>query len=201
MIKVQSKLPRDVVIACSGGVDSMAIVDFLKRNHRITLQFVHHGTETSEQAHKFLLQYADDNKLKLYTSYINTVVPKGVSQEEHWRNERYKVLNSWQKPVITCHHLDDCVETWIWSSMHGEGKIIPYQNENVIRPFRLNRKHEFVDWCKRKNVSWVEDKSNLDTSYIRNYIRENVVTQMLVINPGLHKVIAKKIENEHKGQM
>jgi tRNA(Ile)-lysidine synthase len=85
--------------------------------------------------------------------------------------------------------------------MHGEGKVIPYQNENVIRPFRLNRKHEFINWCKRKDVSWIEDKSNLDTSYIRNYIRNNIVEQLLVINPGLHKVIAKKIENEHKGQM
>jgi tRNA(Ile)-lysidine synthase len=196
MIKVQRELPRHLVVACSGGVDSMAAANFLKRNHRVTLQFVHHGTETSDQAHEFLYDYAKDNNMSLCVSKISTRVPRGVSQEEHWRNERYKVFHSWDCPVVTGHHLDDCVETWIWSSMHGEGKVIPYQNKNVIRPFRLNRKQEFIDWCKRKNVSWIEDKSNIDTKYIRNYIRNNVVDQMLVINPGLHKVIAKKIETE-----
>lgn len=196
MIKVQRELPRHLVVACSGGVDSMAVANFLKRNHRVTLQFVHHGTETSDQAHEFLYDYAKDNGMALCVAKISTRVPRGVSQEEHWRNERYKVFHSWDCPVITGHHLDDCVETWIWSSMHGEGKVIPYQNKNVIRPFRLNRKQEFIDWCKRKNVSWIEDKSNIDTKYIRNYIRNNVVDQMLVVNPGLHKVIAKKIETE-----
>ena len=196
MIKVQRELPRHLVVACSGGVDSMAVANFLKRNHRVTLQFVHHGTETSDQAHEFLYDYAKDNGMALCVAKISTRVPRGVSQEEHWRNERYKVFHSWDCPVITGHHLDDCVETWIWSSMHGEGKVIPYQNKNVIRPFRLNRKQEFIDWCKRKNVNWIEDKSNIDTKYIRNYIRNNVVDQMLVVNPGLHKVIAKKIETE-----
>lgn len=200
MIRIQGKLPREVVVACSGGVDSMAIVDFLKRNHKVTIQFVHHCTEASDEAHSFLDDYTDNHDVGFSVGYINEEVPMGVSQEEHWRNERYKIFRVWKMPVITCHHLDDCVETWIWSSMHGTGKIIPYRNRNVIRPFRLNRKQEFIDWCMNKNVSWVEDKSNSDNRYIRNYIRNQVVDKMLVINPGLHKVIAKKVETDNKGE-
>jgi tRNA(Ile)-lysidine synthase len=196
MFRIQGKLPREVIVACSGGVDSMAIVDFLKRNHKVTLQFVHHGTDTSSEALDFLDHYTDNNDVGFSYGYINSEVPANVSQEEHWRNERYKIFQAYNMPVITCHHLDDCVETWIWSSMHGNGKIIPYRNQNVIRPFRLNRKQEFIDWCKSKNVDWVEDKSNSDNKYIRNYIRNQVVDQMLVINPGLHKVIMKKVEAE-----
>lgn len=196
MIKIQGKIPRNVVVACSGGVDSMAIVDFLKRNHDVTILFVHHHTETSERAYHFLKRYTAQNDMVFVTHFIDPTVPKGVSQEEHWRNERYKAFHNCEVPVITCHHLDDCAETWIWSCLNGDGKVIPYRNENVIRPFRLNRKDEFVEWCKRKSVDWVEDQSNSDTRFTRNYIRHKLMKNALVVNPGLHTVIRKKLETE-----
>lgn len=196
MIKIQGRIPRKVVVATSGGVDSMAVVDFLKRNHTVAMQFVHHGTDTSEEAYRFLREYELDSGVPLYVDYIDTAVPNGDSQEEHWRNERYKVFHSLDVPVITCHHLDDCAETWIWSSLNGAGKMIPYRNQNVIRPFRMNRKSEFIDWCERKNVKWVEDKSNSDNKYVRNYIRNELMQHALVVNPGLHTVVRKKIETD-----
>lgn len=196
MIRIQHKLPRNVIIACSGGADSMAITDFLKRSHTVTLQFVHHQTDTSETAYHFLSKYSRDNDLELVVNHIDSEIPKNVSQEEHWRNQRYSIFHKWQLPVITGHHLDDCVETWIWSSLNGTGKIIPYSNLNVIRPFRLNKKEEFYNWCERHSVPYIEDESNKDTKYMRNYIRHEVMPHVLKINPGIHKVIMKKIERE-----
>jgi len=197
MIKIQGKLDREVYVACSGGVDSMAIVDFLKRNHFVNVLFFDHGTETSSEAKVFLQSVFDnDPKVKLHFGSINRDKYKRESQEEYWRNQRYEWFHSFDNPVITCHHLDDCTETWIWSSLHGNGKIIPYQNNNVIRPFRLNRKSEFVDWCERKNVKWVEDKSNHDTKYMRNFIRHEMMEKVLFVNPGLNKVIYRKIETD-----
>lgn len=194
MFVIQGKIPRKIAVACSGGVDSMAIVDFLKRNHDITVLFVHHQTPTSEHAYEFLKNYTDENELKFEAHFIDPTVPKSTSQEEHWRNQRYKVFHSYQMPVITCHHLDDCVETWIWSSLHGKGKIIPYSNKNVIRPFMLNRKQEFIDWCQRKNIEWQEDPSNQDTKYVRNLIRKDLMKYALDVNPGLHTVVRKKVQ-------
>jgi tRNA(Ile)-lysidine synthase len=198
MIKIQGRIPRKVAVATSGGVDSMAVVDFLKNNHSVVMYFIHHGTETSEEAYRFLREYEISNGVPLYIEYINTEVPKGVSQEEHWRNERYRFFHSVDIPVITCHHLDDCAETWIWSSLNGEGKIIPYSNGNVIRPFRLNRKEEFKQWCNRKRVEWVEDKSNSDNKYVRNYIRNELMDHALVVNPGIHTVVKKKVEKDYQ---
>jgi tRNA(Ile)-lysidine synthase len=208
MIQLQGKLPRYVNIACSGGVDSMAAVDFLRRNHNCNLLFFDHGTETSTDAREFLLDFIE-TKNRQYTEHpnattltleignISRIKDKAESWEEYWRNERYAFLQSFDEEVITCHHLDDCVETWIWSSMHGKGKIIPYRNRKVIRPFRLNRKAEFVNWCRTHNVPWIEDTSNEDTNHMRNYIRKELMDKCLVVNPGLHKVIRKKVlENE-----
>jgi tRNA(Ile)-lysidine synthase len=196
MINVQGKLPKKLIVACSGGPDSMAIVDFLKRKHDVALQFVHHQTDTSSEACELLAKYSKDNNIDIFVDYIDSNVPKGISQEEHWRNERYISFHKHNIPVITGHHLDDCVETWIWSSMHGMGKIIPYCNKNVIRPFRTNRKQDFVNWCDRNNVPYMFDKSNDDQKYMRNYIRHTVVPNVLHINPGIYKTIKKKIIND-----
>jgi tRNA(Ile)-lysidine synthase len=196
MIQIQGKLNREVYIACSGGIDSMAVVDFLMKNHTVNLMFFDHGTETSREALEFLtdrfypsVAYA----VKLNVGNITRTKERSESWEEYWRNQRYEWFNAYNVPIITCHHLDDCVETWVWSSMHGESKIIPYSNKNIIRPFRLNRKSEFTNWCRNKNVPWIEDQTNEDTKYIRNFIRHEIMPKALMVNPGLHKVIRKKV--------
>lgn len=175
----------------------MAIVDFLRRNHEVTAVFINHGTETSRIAEEFLRNYLPTIEVPLLVFNIEQRVDKTLSQEEFWRMERYKVFYRLEDaPIITCHHLDDCVETWIWSSMHGNGKIIPYRHANVIRPFRLSRKADFIKWCTNKSVEWVEDKSNVDVKHIRNYIRHVMMPNVLTVNPGIHKVIIKKVKNE-----
>jgi len=198
MIKLQTKLPREVYVACSGGVDSMAVVDFLRNNHNITVVYFDHGTQHSTTAGVFIGNYCSKHNLPLMYGRITRDRERDESQEEYWRNERYKFFSSINADIITCHHLDDCVETWVWSSMHGEGKIIPYRNGNVIRPFRLTRKRDFQLWANLKNVPHVEDDSNADTCYTRNYIRHEMMPHVLRVNPGIHKTIAKKVRaDEH----
>lgn len=197
MIKIQGHIPRKVYIACSGGVDSMAITDFLKNNHDVTLLYYNHGTNHGNKSLVFLREYADYNGLELIYDTINDPsIPKGESAENYWRQHRYNFLYNFDDaPVITCHHLDDCVETWIWSSLNGQGKIIPYRNRNIIRPFMLNTKSVFMDWCKRKNVSWIQDESNYDMNYTRNYIR-SMMHVFYSVNPGINTVIKKKVQEQ-----
>lgn len=191
---LQKKIDRKIIVACSGGVDSMAVLDFLSNSHEVTALFIHHGTDTSRKAMEFLVNYCDSvDKIELRIERFFPVKPDGVSTEEWWRNERYKIFHAEDGQVITAHTLDDCMETWIWSSLHGEGKIIPYANKNVIRPFRATKKQQFVDWCVSHNVPWIEDDSNKDTKYIRNYIRHELMPHALYVNPGLAKVIRKKV--------
>ena len=193
MIKLLVPLPKKVIIACSGGVDSMAVVDFLKRKHDVTVAYFHHGTEHGEKAFKFVAEYCTANELPMMWGQCIREKLKEESQEEYWRNERYRFL-SLIGPVITCHHLDDCVETYIWSALHGIPKVIPMVRNNVLRPFLTTRKDEFKSWCIRHDVPWIEDESNQDVKYMRNYVRNVLMPQALHVNPGLHTLVKKIVE-------
>jgi tRNA(Ile)-lysidine synthase len=193
MITLQGKLERKIYVAFSGGVDSVAAVDFLKRSHEVVLVFFHHGNDYAEIEYDFVKKYAIENSLELICGFNNDVQKKGQSLEEFWRNARYKFFFSLNVQIITCHHLDDCVETWVWSSSHGDGKVIPYYNRTVYRPFRLTQKEDFLYWAEKNGLKWIEDESNKNEKFTRNYIRHTLLPAIRVVNPGISKVIAKKI--------
>jgi len=192
MIQLLHKLPRKLTIALSGGVDSVAITDFLSNNHDISAAFFHHGTDNSDNAYDFVWQFCKARNIPFHIGYVKNEKPKDHSWEEHWRNERYRFLEQFDY-VVTGHHLNDCIETYIWSAMHGTPKIIPDTRKNVHRPFLLNNKQTFIDWCTRKNIIWIEDHSNECTDHMRNYIRKHVVPHTYHINPGIEKVVRKLI--------
>jgi len=195
MLKLLFPLPKQITIALSGGVDSVAITDFLTKNHEVTCAFYHHGTENSQRAFEFVAKFCTDRDLPLLVGMLHEKKPKELSQEEFWRNERYKFFEP-LGPVVTGHHLDDCTETYLWSCMHGKPKVIPKTRDNVLRPFLTTRKSEFINWCERKNINWCEDLSNTDVQYTRNYIRHLMMPNALKVNPGLHTVVKRLVENQ-----
>ncbi len=198
MIKIQGTLSRKLYLACSGGVDSMVALAFLRRNHNVTVLHFNHGTEHGRQAEEFVTDYCRENNIDILRDDIGyDTIPPGNNREAWWREKRYRFFDGYPgHPVVTAHHLDDCVETWVWSSMHGTGKIIPYANKNVIRPFRLNKKRELELWANLHGVEYIEDDSNQDTCYTRNYIRHEMMPNVLRVNPGIHKTIAKKVKQD-----
>lgn len=195
MLKLLFPIPKEVTVAFSGGVDSVAVVDFLSRKHDVTCAFFHHGTENSDRAMEFVAKFCTYRSLPMIYGTCKSAKQKEESQEEYWRRERYDFLDQLGY-VITAHHLDDCVETYLWSCMHGTPKVIPAKRNNIYRPFLTTRKDEFVSWCVRHHVNWIEDLSNNDTKYTRNYIRHNLMPHILKVNPGIHTVVKRIIETQ-----
>lgn len=193
MIKMLFSIPNKVDIAFSGGIDSLAVAHFLsKSNKDVRLLHFNHGCEFSNDIENQCRQKAEEIGLPMIVEHINAQKAPKQSQEEFWRKQRYKFLKSSDRYVITAHHLDDAIETWIWSSMHGEGKIIPYQNRNIIRPFLLTSKEDFRSYAANHNLTEVPDPFNKDMHVMRNYMREHITPHIYHINPGIDKVIRKK---------
>lgn len=195
MLKIQGVIPDQIGVAVSGGPDSMAVLNFALANKRrdVTALYFDHGTEHGAYAKSFIHDYCTKNKIKLIVGYAKREKSNDESPEEYWRNIRYEFLHSFNETIIVCHNLDDQVEQWIFSSFHGNPGLIPYSKGNIIRPFMLNKKQRFVSWCENKNIPFVVDPSNYSDKYMRSYIRNNIIPHALKVNPGLHKVIKKKL--------
>lgn len=201
MIRIIGKIPLKVTVACSGGVSSMSAVRFLLNGERsVRLAYFNHDTHHSKESEQFVRKFAAKNNLILTVGRAKG--SKGsLSLEEFWRKERYNFLDSLnERSVITCHHLDDVVETWLFSSFHGMPKMIRYKKgERIYRPFLMTEKKEIVNYAKRQKVEWIEDPSNRMTKNImKNHIRNNVMPEVLKVNPGIKTTIRKKLIEIYK---
>ncbi len=171
----------------------MAALDFLRRKHNVTVAYFDHYTEHGMYAKLWLWRYCEKNQLRFVCGELQKPCPKGKSPEEHWREERYKYFDTLPGTIVTAHHLDDAVETWLWSSIHGQPKLPLTVRGNIVRPFLTTTKLELMDWCIRKNIPWVDDPSNMNQQYTRNYVRHSLMPVVAKINPGIQKTIKKKL--------
>ena len=201
MIKLLGDIPKErFYLAVSGGMDSMVALDFLLNGKYkpIVLNF-NHGTEFGRIAKKFIRRKCKEFDLPLMIANIDNNFSQGDSKENYWRDERYSFFNKIPGKIITMHHLDDATEWYIFSSLHGYSKLIPYSRDNVIRPFLLTSKKEIKGWAERKNVEYIDDPANKDEKYMRSIVRHKIMPQALRVNPGLRTVVRKKLENEYHG--
>jgi len=189
MIRLACKIPKKVTLACSGGKDSMAVLSFLLRGKRdVSVAYYNHGTDHGHEAQRFVQSVCDLHRLELITETCNDSIPKKVSKEEFWRNKRYEFFKKARGPIITAHHLDDAVEWWIFSSLRGNPSLMPIKRDmpHVIRPFMLSLKK---DLHRHLNMSYIQDPSNTNVKFARNYIRHELAPMCLTVNPGLHKTV------------
>ena len=195
MIRLACKIPKKVTLACSGGRDSMSALEFLLRGKRdVTVAYYNHGTIHGFEAYDFLKATCSSKGLDFVHDVCTEDVPSRKSKEEFWREQRYNFFRTLDGPIVTCHHLDDAVEWWIFSSLRGKGRLIPIERKDphVLRPFLLTDKSQL-----HKNLSkysHVEDPSNKETYFARNYIRHTLTPMCLEVNPGLYTTVRNLYE-------
>jgi tRNA(Ile)-lysidine synthase len=194
MFRLACAIPREICIAVSGGLDSMVALHFLqKSNRKIEVCYFDHGSD--EKARLFIEEYCEKNNLKLHIGVSSGHNPKVMSAELFWRTERYAYFDDLQKDVIiTCHHLDDAVESWLFTSIRSEGQLIPIVRGKYFRPFIFTTKNDMHGYAKKHGVCWVEDESNYDLKHSRNRIRHKILPEALKINPGLYTTVRNKYE-------
>lgn len=175
----------------------MVLLDLFKRHLKKQLHvvYVNHATGFfCDEAETFVRNYCESNLLEFSAFKIPECKLK--SKQQFWRDHRYKILDSvsgGNLPVLLGHQLNDVVETWIFTSLHGNGKLIPSHRDQYSRPLILNSRTEILKYAEENRVPWFECPSNQDTKYKRNSIRHELMPHALDVNPDLHGMIRKKV--------
>jgi tRNA(Ile)-lysidine synthase len=163
--KLSAKIPKDVVLSFSSGVDSHFGYDFLKGGNRnIRLLHFNHGTSMSNV-------YKYHAKIFAMTEGIPIEVINITGDNEFdWSNKRREYVKSLSETVVTCHHKDDNEETILMRA-----REIPSVNENIIRPFLNITKSQIYSYAESKGLIWIEDPTNQIGFTKRNRIRKELI--------------------------
>ena len=177
---------RALTVAYSGGLDSTVLLHALQRiapllNLRLTAVHVHHGL--SKNANEWADHCAQTcASLNIDLSVINVFVKPlcGEGVEAAARKVRLDALLAHSSgQVCMAHHADDQAETVLHNLLRGSGLRgaggIPMLRGRVLRPFLELPKECLFDYATKRQLKWIEDESNQDRYYTRNYLRHEVV--------------------------
>lgn len=206
---------RRVIVALSGGADSMALLRALlslRDELDITLEACHvnHGIRGQSADCDEAFVKAECDKLGIKLHLLHADVPslareRGLGLEECGRQVRYSFFESLGDCIIaTAHTLSDRCETLLLNETRGTSLrglcSIPAVRGNVIRPLIDCTREEIEAYCAENEISFVTDETNLDPSYSRNRIRLNVIPELKKINPSFEnaalRLISSAIEDD-----
>ena len=198
-----------VLIAVSGGIDSMALLDIMTRLAaimRFELAVAHfdHGLrgEESQQDANFVVEQAKQRGLKTYVGRGDVKklsALQNLSIEESARKARYQFLLRVAKKhdysvVLTAHNANDNAETLLLNLMRGSGvsglaAIPPVRPlaEGVIvaRPLLGTERSQIEAYAGEVGLEWREDSSNKSLKHTRNRVRQELLPLLQQYNPGI----------------
>ena len=178
------------VLAISGGVDSMVLANlFLINNLNFSIahcNFQLRGKE-SDDDELFIKKWCSEKDIKLYNKKFSTedycknnklTIQMGARE---LRYEWFRELVDKEKHdfIVTAHHIDDQLETFIINSIRGTGIDglvgIPDKINKIIRPLLMSSKDQIIEYSKVNKINYREDSSNDKEDYLRNKIRHSVI--------------------------
>ncbi len=190
--------PGKYIVAVSGGVDSVVLLDLLiKDNHSefIVAHFDHGIRDDSADDQIFVKNLAEKYGLK----YESERQELGANASEDLaRQKRYEFLerikNKYQADkIITAHHADDVLETVVFNLARGTGRkgLSSLSSGDILRPLLGYKKLQIINYAEQNNLAWREDETNQSTKYSRNKIRQMLATKKSEERQKLNKVAGK----------
>lgn len=174
------------VVAVSGGVDSVVLLDVLSKQKNLELVVAHfdHGIRSDSAEDRKLVESLAQ-KYGLPFEYAEGKLGTNAS-EEIARKARYDFLRRVKikhgaDAIIAAHHQDDVLETILINLIRGTKRrgLSSLQSTNeILRPLLHINKPEILDYATAHNLRWREDSTNQDPRYLRNWIRANIMPKL-----------------------
>lgn len=194
-----------ITVGLSGGVDSVVLLDALhtlraERGFTLDALHVNHGISPNAQE---WARFCEElcARLKVASNTVTLQVRAGprASLEARARDARYAALAGACADVVAlAHHRDDQAETFLLQALRGAGPrglaAMPVWHAGrpaFWRPLLEFSRADLLRYAQAKNLAWIEDESNADVSFKRNFIRHRVLPLMQEAFPGAAATLAR----------
>jgi tRNA(Ile)-lysidine synthase len=199
-----------LLLAVSGGLDSIVLCELMHRG-KFNVEIAHcnfqlRGAE-SDRDEAFVRQLGERYGWEVHIRRFDTeayATSEKVSIQVAARELRYQwfyeIIDSWAQPaafVITAHHLDDNTETLLMNFFKGTGiaglrAMLPRQGK-IIRPLLFATRAMLQHFAAGEGLEWVEDSSNVEDKYTRNFFRHQVIPLVQKVYPAAVQNLADNI--------
>ncbi len=198
---------KKYLLAFSGGVDSVVLFHLLKAlKLDFSVAHINYNLrgEESLQDEAFVKEIAEKNSIPYYIKAIETqnIKPSQQSLQMFCRAIRYAYFEKLQKEfgfdyILTAHHQNDVIETFFINALRANGiqglSSIPTKNNSLIRPLLPFSKNEIEKYAKENQLNWREDKTNQESTYQRNFLRNEIIPKLSEKFPNAEKNIGTSI--------
>ena len=199
-----------VVLALSGGIDSMVMADLLLKTK---VQFVaahcnfHLRGEESDGDEQFVREFAEKHGVQCFVKHFETekyAAENGISIEMAARDLRYTWFEELRQQlnydkIAVAHHADDQSETFFINLLRGAGlrglKGMQPQNGVIIRPLLWASREQIHQYAIENQITWREDHTNAEKVYLRNKIRNQLLPAFDELHPEARQGLYKSLEH------
>ncbi len=198
-----------LIVAFSGGLDSVVLCHLLhKAGFQFTAAHVNFQLrgEESFRDEEFVQKFCSEYSIPLEVLHADTVTiaeSNGESIQQAARNIRYEWFDQLasvhnESRILTAHHADDNIETLLLFFFRGTGirgmTGIPVRNRNICRPLLCFTRSEIHEYAKDNDLTWVEDSSNSESKYTRNFLRNKIIPLLEEAMPGAKENLLHNID-------
>ena len=196
-------IDKNIVIALSGGIDSVVLLHFLNSHYPGNIRAVHINHNLSKHSKDWSLFCKElCHKQDIEFKSIDINIKTSSNVEENARKKRYNSLKSElskNEVLCTAHHQEDQSETFLLQLFRGSGvaglasmpKMKSFADTFLYRPFLNISKQLIVDYATKYNLDWVEDDSNINLNFKRNLLRLEFIPKLESGFEGVIKNISR----------
>ena len=203
-------LDTPLVIAVSGGADSVSLLHLLKEagfEDLIVAHLDHQLRPNSQQEAEFVRGLATSwgYTYELKTMNIAELTKKTKDNlEQVGRDARYEFFRELKEKhrgsfIVTAHHADDQIETVLMNMIRGCGLDglggMQQREADLWRPLLPYSKGAILDYCATHQLQYIEDESNRDITFKRNFLRHEIIPKLKELNPNLNNTFIRNIQH------
>jgi tRNA(Ile)-lysidine synthase len=210
----QLPTPKRYVIALSGGCDSVALLHAIKQIQtqlacqQIIAVHIDHGLQSfSANWSLQCKQLCTQHQIPLTVIELNLTIAKGESLEAVARHARYAAFGEFlqdQDMLLLAHHQNDQAETLLLQMLRGSGvnglacmpAITQVNNNWLARPLLGQTRESIEHYAREQQLSWIDDPSNQETRFDRNFLRHDIMPVLQSRWPALTTTLARVAQHQ-----